>query len=189
MGRKVAEPLKKKAGNFLDYNGQKIEVFSLAEVGRIVGRSKKTLELWESRGILPRAFFVKPCKGNLPGKPVYNRRYYSRQEAMALLYILRRYRTVGYSISEDFIAELGAAWNEIRKAFVHGKKALSDRHPIVWEFSHLDQAVAVLQRALGIDLYPEARRVADAINTAYVTMRLEAKTPTGIKKTRKAKKL
>ena len=63
-------------------NGTDIEMFTIGEAARALGRSASTLRMWENQGWIPRATYRSPAprKSQLPNKVPKGRRLYSRNQ-------------------------------------------------------------------------------------------------------------
>lgn len=62
--------------------GEEVEMFTIGELARAIGRKPVTVRMWESRGWIPRSNYRTPTpKGSqIPGRPVKGRRLYTRTQ-------------------------------------------------------------------------------------------------------------
>lgn len=69
-------------GKFYRIKGEDVELFTIGEVARAIGRQPVTVRAWESRGWIPKANFrtPAPARQQIPGKATKGRRLYTRQQ-------------------------------------------------------------------------------------------------------------
>lgn len=65
-------------------SGKEVELFSISQLAEVLNRKPVTLRLWEQKGFLPKATYVKPGKDK---DPRGRRRLYSREQVLALVQI------------------------------------------------------------------------------------------------------
>lgn len=63
-------------------NGEDIEMFTIGELARAIGRKPVTIRKWELQGWIPRANFRTPTPqgSQIPDRPTKGRRLYSRSQ-------------------------------------------------------------------------------------------------------------
>lgn len=78
--KKKGPSLGEARGKVYKINGEDVEMFTIGELCKAIGRKPVTVRMWESRGWIPRANFRTPApKGaQVPGKAVKGRRLYTR---------------------------------------------------------------------------------------------------------------
>lgn len=69
-------------GRVYRIKGEDVELFTVGELARAIGRQPVTVRAWESRGWIPKANFrtPAPARQQIPGKAVKGRRLYTRRQ-------------------------------------------------------------------------------------------------------------
>lgn len=63
-------------------SGEVVNMYTIGELARAIGRKPVTIRMWESRGWIPRANYrtPKPAGEQIPGKATKGRRLYTQQQ-------------------------------------------------------------------------------------------------------------
>lgn len=78
---------------FYIVNGVNVEMFTIGELARAIGRRPATIRMWEHKGWIPRVAFrtSAPIRGQLPNKQPKGRRLYSRKQVEFLKDCITRF--------------------------------------------------------------------------------------------------
>lgn len=86
--RKMAvEELQGARSTVYHVNGESVEMFTIGELARALGRKPVTIRKWELQGWIPRANFRTPAPqgSQIPDRPSKGRRLYTRQQVEFLV--------------------------------------------------------------------------------------------------------
>ena len=96
---------------FIFPNGERITLYYVGLLAKLIGRTSYTIVAWERRGVIPPSGF----------KDAYNRRLYSMEQIQALLAVAEECK-LGKGHWENFTLngfskKATLAWNEIAKKY------------------------------------------------------------------------
>lgn len=101
-------------GKVYKINGEQVELFTIGEVAKAIGRKPVTIRMWESRGWIPRANYrtPKPIGQQVPGKEVKGRRLYTRSQVEFLAKAVDSFPLDTYSpvVWDKFRQHIKANW-------------------------------------------------------------------------------
>lgn len=62
--------------------GERVEVFTIGQLAKVLGKKTGTVRSWETRGIIPKPIYrtAPPNRGQLPGVEAKGRRIYTRKQ-------------------------------------------------------------------------------------------------------------
>lgn len=91
---KGEEELNGAKGKVYRISGEDVEMFTVGELARALGRKPGTIRMWESRGWIPRAKFRTPAPQGpqLPNAPTKGRRLYSRSQVEFLVEAVAKFK-------------------------------------------------------------------------------------------------
>lgn len=95
-------------------NGQQVQMFTIGELAKALGKSPSTLRVWEHRGWLPKAKYrtPKPVRQQIPEKASRGRRLYSVEQVEFLMEAMERFniREVNHGDWNGFRNHIKANW-------------------------------------------------------------------------------
>lgn len=107
-GEALPEDLNGAKGKHYRINGADVELFTIGELARALGKKPVTLRMWEREGWIPKSTYRTPApKGQqIPDRPSKGRRLYSREQVEFLAKAV-----VSFSLDE----KNSPNWNKFRE--------------------------------------------------------------------------
>lgn len=68
--------------------GERIEVFTIGQLAKVLGKKTVTVRSWEKKGIIPKPIYrtAPPDRGQLPGVEAKGRRIYTRKQVDLIVF-------------------------------------------------------------------------------------------------------
>lgn len=84
--KRTTEDLNGARGVTYKINGVQVELFTIGELSKAIGRKPVTIRMWESQGWIPKANYRTPTPQGeqIPGKATKGRRLYTRAQVVFL---------------------------------------------------------------------------------------------------------
>jgi hypothetical protein len=109
------DPLQGLQGKKFPVAGTMVELFTVGQLAKVLGRKAVTIRAWESQGTLPGATFrsAPPCNEQLPGRMPVGRRLYSRDQVELILSAIALYQIgTKYANWSEFTKHITEHWKQ-----------------------------------------------------------------------------